>query len=64
MYIEEYIISVHCIPADLVKKNPEKLRKRGGLTRLTDAEVITVEVVGEFLGLHCDNRIHQCFRTY
>ena len=47
-----------------MKKKPEKLRKRGGRTRLTDAEVITMEVVGEFLGLHCDNRIHQYFRTY
>lgn len=64
MCIEEYIISVYCILDDLVKKNPEKLRKRGRRTRLTDAEVITMEVVGEFLGLHCDNRIHQYFRTY
>ena len=64
MCIEEYIISVYCILDDLVKKYPEKLRKRGRRTRLTDAEVITMEVVGEFLGLHCDNRIHQYFRTY
>ena len=64
MCIEEYIISVYCIPDDLVKKYPEKLWKRGRNTRLTDAEVITMEVVGEFLGLHCDNRMHQCFRTY
>ena len=63
MCIEEYIISVYCILDDLVKKYPEKLRKRGRRTRLTDAEVITMEVVGEFPGLHCDNRIHQCFRT-
>ena len=47
-----------------MKKYPEKLGKRGGRTRLTDAEVITMEMVGEFPGLHCDNRIHQCFRTY
>ena len=47
-----------------MKKYPGKLRKRGGRTRLTDAEVITMEVVGEFLGLHCDNRIHQYFRAY
>ena len=46
-----------------MKKYPEKLRKRGGSTRLTDAEVITMEVVGEFPGLHCDNRTHQRFRT-
>ena len=64
MCIEEYIISVYCILDDLVKKYPEKLRKRGRHTRLTDAEVITMEVVGEFLCLHCDNRIHQYFRTY
>ena len=64
MCIEEYIISVYCILDDLVKKYPEKFRKRGGRTRLTDAEVITMEVVGEFPGLHCDNRIHQYFRTY
>ena len=46
MCIEDYIISVYCIPDDLVKKYPEKLGKRGGRTRLTDAEVITMEVVG------------------
>ena len=54
MCIEEYIISVYCIPDDLVKKYPEKLGKRGGRTRLTDADVIAMEVVGEFPGLHCD----------
>ena len=44
--IEEYIISVYCIPDDLVKKYPEKLRQRGRRTRLTDAEIIIMEVVG------------------
>ena len=63
MCIEEYIISVYCIPDDLVKKYPEKLGKRGRRTRLTDAEVITMQVVGEFLGPHCDNRTHRYFRT-
>lgn len=30
MYIEVFIITVHCIPYDLVKELPEKLRKGAG----------------------------------
>lgn len=50
MCIEEYIISVHCIPDDLMKKLAGKLRQRGGHTSLTDAEVITMKLAGTFIG--------------
>lgn len=40
------------------------LRKRGPSPQLTDAEVITMEIVGEFLGRGSDKQIYDYFRTH
>jgi hypothetical protein len=59
MSIEDFIISVFCIIDNELKKmlNGKKLRQRGRHTLLTDSEVMTIEVVGEFLGKDCDKSI-------
>ena len=67
MLIEDFIITVYCCIADLMKNilahiNP--LRKRGFSPKLTDAEVITMEIVGEFLGIDTDKGIWEYFRNY
>jgi hypothetical protein len=40
------------------------LGARGPLPRLSDAEVLTIEIVGEFVGLDTDEAIFRFFRRY
>jgi len=48
MLLEDFIISVYCLVDDelknLIKKRP--LRARGFAPKLSDAEVITMDIVG------------------
>jgi Transposase DDE domain len=41
-----------------------KLRKAGFPPRLSDAEALTISVVGEFLGIHTDKGIWRYFKTH
>ena len=49
------------IPAAL---NAQQLRQHGPMPRLTDSEVITMEVVGEYLGLAQDSALFAYFRRH
>ena len=66
MLLEDFIISVYCLVDDelknLIKKRP--LRARGFAPKLSDAEVITMDIVGEFMGKDTDKGIWQYFRTH
>lgn len=66
MSIEDFIITVFCIIDDELEKllNGKKLRQRGRHTLLTDSEVITIEIVGEFLGQDCDKSIWEYFKSH
>lgn len=66
MSIEDFIISVFCVIDDKLEKMLEgkKLRKRGKRPNLSDSEVITMEIVGEFLGIDCDKGIWQYFKFH
>ena len=66
MSTEDFIITVFCIIDDELEKllNGEKLRQRGRHTKLTDSEVVKVEIVGEFLGKDSDNSIWEYFRAH
>jgi hypothetical protein len=60
------IVSVFCIIDDRIEELG-RLRARGTLPKLSDAEVLTVltiEVVGEFLGLDPDEAIFRYFREH
>lgn len=64
MIIEDFIINVYCLIDDLKKKEllkDEKLRKRGFEPNLSGSEVITLEIVGEFLGIDTDKRMWEYF---
>lgn len=63
---EEFIISVFCFVADNLKACvPEGgLRKRGFAPKLSDEEVITMEIVGEFWGMDKDKAIWRYFKTH
>lgn len=65
MLTEEYIITVYCLVDEMLKKvKKNKLRQRGPRPKLSDAEVITMEIVGESKGFDCDKHIHSYFRDH
>ncbi len=65
MPVEEFIIAVFCLVDDLYKKNvSRRLRRRGFPPKLTDSEVITMEIVGEFLGFDTDKAIWSYFKQH
>jgi hypothetical protein len=53
----DLIIEVYICVSDFLKQRGH-LRTRGFLPKLLDAEVITMEVVGEILGFGSDKAIH------
>ena len=66
MDLDDFIITVFClvdeaIPATL---NGQRLRKRGPQPTLADSEVLTMEVVGEYLGLAQDSALFAYFRRH
>jgi len=56
MPVDEFIIHVYCCVMPLVEEIERKKprRQRGFNPKLSDAEVITMEIVGEFLGYDTD----------
>ena len=65
MSIEDFIINVYCMLDDNYKKIvTKKLRAKGPEPKLSDAEVITIELVGEFLGLNDDKKIWEYFKHH
>lgn len=42
----------------------QRLRRSGPAPRLSDAEVLTMECAGEFLGLDCDKHVFAYFRRH
>lgn len=65
MPIEDFIIYVYCCVEDVCRqlvKTP--LRSRGFQPKLTDGEVITMEIVGEFIGKDQDKSVWRYFRNH
>ena len=63
MNLIDYIVNVFVMADDFCKIYfpARKLRSRGPLPKLADSEVITMELVGEYLGLGTDEGIHHYF---
>lgn len=62
---EHFIVTVFCLIDDTLKKlSLPPLRKRGFAPAISDSEVITIEIVGEFLGRHEDKSIWSYFFTH
>ena len=56
---EEFIINVFCLIYDLFQHLfPNPLRTRDYEPKLSDSEVITIEIVSEWLGHHKDKDIY------
>ncbi|MGZ3748491.1 MAG: IS982 family transposase [Pseudobdellovibrionaceae bacterium] len=64
MSLSEFIILAFCLIDDELKKMKiGRLRQRGFEPGLTDSETITMEIVGEFLGIDTDKGIWTYFTT-
>lgn len=65
MNVNDFIINMFCKIDDLMKEFEQRaLRKRGPLPQLSDSEVLTMEIVGEILGLRTDKAIFEFFKSF
>ena len=65
MPLSDFVLHVYVLVDDLLKRlAPRRLRSRGFAPAVSDAEVITIELVGEFLGLDHDKGLFAHFRRY
>jgi hypothetical protein len=62
MDLSTFIISVFCLIDDRLKG--QRIRQRGPSPKLSDAEVLTIEIIGEFLGIDTDQGIYRYFRHH
>ncbi len=69
MDLDSFIILVFCCVEDTLKEclqmlGVRRLRQRGPATILSDSEVLTIEVVGEYLGLRQEKAMFDYFRRH
>ena len=59
MSLEQFVIVVYCMVDDLYGAvvGNVRLRARGPAPGLSDVDVIVMEIVGEFLGYHHDEKL-------
>jgi Transposase DDE domain len=62
MDLSTFIIGVFCLLDD--RLDGKRVRQRGPAPKLSDSEVITMEVVGEFLGIDTDKGIYEFFSRH
>ena len=66
MDLDDFIIAVFCVIDEAVPAatGGHRLRQRGPQPVLADSEVLTMEVVGEYLGLEQDSALFAYFRRH
>ena len=66
MDLDDFIITAFCIVDDAMKQllGTRRLRQRGPAPALADSEVLTMEMVGEYLSLNQDKAIFDYFRRH
>jgi hypothetical protein len=57
-----FMINVFCLIDDWLKG--KRLRQRGPQPKLADSEVLTIEIMGAFLGINTDKGIYTYFRRH
>jgi hypothetical protein len=62
MDLETFPTAVYCLTDDFLAG--QKLRQRGPRPTLSDSEVLTMEIAGEFLGLDTDTGLFRYFRRH
>ena len=63
MDLSTFIITVYCLVDEWLAAQP-RLRQRGFAPALSDSEVVTMEVVGEYLGIDTDTGLYRYFRRH
>src|SRR5690242_8656521 len=63
---DDFIIAVFCVVVEALPQvlQGQRLRERGPAPVLADSEVITMEVVGEYLGLEHETTLFAYFRQH
>ncbi|MGF1471768.1 MAG: hypothetical protein ACFB50_08515 [Rubrobacteraceae bacterium] len=51
MDLDTFVVVVFCLVDDRLKGSQRSYRQRGPAPKLSDSEVIAIEIVGEFLGI-------------
>jgi len=64
MNLNTFIISIFCMIDDWLDNQNLRLRKRGPQATLADSEVLTIEIVGAFLGIETDKGTFLHFRRH
>lgn len=65
MTLDDFILTVFCLVDDYLQTSQSRpLRQRGPAPKLHDSEVLTIELVGEFLNMDQDTAIFWHFRRY
>ncbi len=64
MDLNTFIITVFCAVDDWFRGRKMKLRQRGPKPELSDSEVLTIEIVGEFLGIDSEKDLYAYFRRH
>ena len=62
MDLSTFIVAVFCLVDDRIKDL--RVRQRGPSPEISDSEVLTIEIVGEFLGIDTDKDIYLFFRRH
>lgn len=62
MEFATFLVSVFCLVDDWLRD--ERVRQRGPEPTLSDSEVLTMEIVGEFLGIDTDKGVYRYFRRH
>jgi hypothetical protein len=60
--LSTFIVAVFCLVDDRLKE--QRIRSRGPTPTLYDSEVLTIEIVGEFLGIDEDTELFAYFRRH
>jgi hypothetical protein len=65
MTLDDYMLTVFCLVDDqLTTLHLDHVRQRGFAPRLPDSEVLTIELIGEFLGFDQDTQLFWYFRQH
>jgi hypothetical protein len=66
MNLDDYIITCFCTVDDRLPSllKGKRLRTRDPMPKLTESEVITMEVVGSYLGITQDKALYDYFRRH
>jgi Transposase DDE domain len=64
MDLSTFIVDVFCLTDDWIASRRRPIRERGPAPKLSDSEVITMEIVGEFLEIDTDKGIYRYFSRH